>query len=387
MKNRARETLERLSKAGLLRAMRTIEGAQGPRVRIEGAEVLLMCSNDYLGLANHPELKQAAIAATKSYGTGGGASRLVSGTMEPHAELEEKIKSFKGAEAAVVFNSGYSANTGVIPSLIGRSGEVFSDRLNHASINDGCILSRAHLTRYSHADIDSLRKSLEASNRDVKLIVTDSVFSMDGDLAPLREIIDLARSHGAMLYVDDAHATGVLGEHGTGSLEHLGINDDSVIEMGTFGKALGSFGAYVAGKSEVIELLVNRARPFIYTTALPPMVCAATIKAIEIVEKEPERRRRLSDNALHLRSLLNEAGLDTLNTETHIIPVLLGTARAASEASLKLFKEGVFVQAIRPPTVPDGTARLRVTVTSEHTADEISFAAEKIIEAACEASA
>lgn len=379
MRDEILEEISRLSSFGLKRSLKLVEGPQGPRVTMGGRDVILMCSNDYLGLANHPLVKQAAIEAVEKWGAGAGASRLVSGNMEPHIMLEERIREFKGAEAALLFNSGYNANMGVITALADRTAEVFSDRLNHASIVDACILSRAKVKRYPNRDIDALEGLLKASKAKKKLIVTDSVFSMDGTIAPLPAIAGLLERYNAMLLVDDAHATGVLGKGGRGSLEHFGIKDHpSIIQMGTLGKALGSFGAFVTAGRGVIELLTSKARPFIYTTALPPAVCAAARKAIDIVEENPGLIRKLWDNTSIVMNGLLEAGLDTMGTRTPIIPVLIGDNHMALEASRTLLENGVFVQAIRPPTVPDGTARLRVTVTAAHSREDLGRALDAL---------
>ncbi len=380
MINDIREELARLEGLGLRRAFKAVEGPQGPVVKLDGREVILMCSNDYLGLANHPLVKKAAIEATERWGAGAGASRLVSGTMEAHVMLEERIRRFKDAEAVLLFNSGYNANLALLSTLADRTTEVFSDRLNHASIVDACVLSRARVSRYANRDVDALKSLLNKSKAKKKIIITDSVFSMDGTIAPLNEISSLARSCGAMLIIDDAHATGVLG-NGRGSLEHLGIQDPEIIQMGTLGKALGSFGAFVAARKEIIDLLISKARPFIYTTALPPSVCAAAAKAIDLIEEEPSIVKRLWENTEGLRERLCGAGLETLGSRTPIVPVLAGEALRAMKISAALLEKGVFIQGIRPPTVPDGMARLRATLSSAHTADHVEKAATAMIEA------
>ena len=373
------EELERIRGAGLYRDFRTIEGPQGPRVRIGGREVILLCSNNYLGLASHPALMEAAKEAMDRYGFGACASRLVSGTMKIHVELEERVADFKGHEASLLFNSGYHANLGLITALAGKGDTILSDRLNHASLVDGCRLSGATFKRYPHRDMNFLEGLLKRySGRGTTLIVTDGVFSMDGDMAPLRELLWLKERYGAILVIDDAHGTGVLGRSGRGTLEHLGIKDPSIIEVGTFGKAFGSFGAFVAGRREVIDLVRNRARTFIYTTALPPPVCAASLAAIGIVEREPERREALLDKASFMRRALRERGFDILGSETHIIPILIGDPRRCVEVSTRLLEEGIFIQAIRPPTVPLGTSRLRITLTAEHSMEEIGYALETL---------
>lgn len=375
--------LENLKAAGLYRSLRTIEGPQGPRVRIDGKEVILLCSNNYLGLADHPKLKEAAIKAIEKYGVGSGASRLISGTMELHRELENRIARFKNTEAALVFNSGYTSNTSIIPALVGRGDFIFSDKLNHASIIDGCVLSRAEFKRYQHKDVEGLERLLagevhESTLQDVsrKLVVTDSVFSMDGDMAPLPEIVTLAKRYGAMLMVDDAHATGVLGNSGTGSLEAFGLKSDDVIQMGTLGKALGTFGAYVACSRGLIDYLINKARGFIFSTSLPPAVIASAIAAIDLIEEEPWLRKELWDKTRYFKNRLTDMGFDTMGSETPIIPVFVGDAGKAMEFSRRLMEEGVFVSGIRPPTVPEGKSRLRATVMATHSYDDLDRAIE-----------
>lgn len=375
MKEFIREELKRLEEAGLMRRLNTVEGPQGPRVKIKGRELMLLCSNDYLGLANHPAVKAAAALALERFGLGAGASRLVSGSMEPHRELEERIKEFKGTEAALLFNSGYNANLAVITTLAGRDTEIFSDRLNHASIVDGCVLSRARVRRYPNTDMDSLERLLKGSKAARKLVITEGVFSMDGNIAPIKEILGLVDQYGAILILDDAHATGVLGKRGRGTLEHFDIDRPDVVQMGTLGKALGSFGAYIAGSKALVELLISRARPFIYTTALPPAVVAAAKKAIDLAEESCELRDRLRQGSAYLRDGLKEAGIDTFKSSTQIIPVLVGGPAATMETSSKLFEKGLFIQGIRPPTVPPGTGRLRLTVTAGHTKEDLIEAA------------
>ena len=357
-----------LSRQHLVRQERTVRSPQGSRIVIDGVgEVVNLCSNDYLGLAEHSELRRAALHAVERFGVGSGASRLVSGTMELHAELEALIASFNGTDAAILFNSGYAANTGVIPAVVSDRDTIFSDRLNHASIIDGCRLSRARTVVYDHRDMDQLESLLrqEHSSRR-KLIVSDGVFSMDGSLAPLPELVDLAERHNAVLMIDDAHGTGVLGKGGKGISEHFGISGRVTIQMGTLGKALGSFGAYVAGDRNLISYLRNRARSYMFSTSLPPAVCAASIAAIGLVEKEPWRRERLWHNRSILADGLIRMGLAAGSTESPILPVIIGSAERAVQAAETLLSEGVFAPAIRPPTVPEGTSRIRVTVMATH---------------------
>jgi len=380
MNNHIEEELSRLTQAGLARSMTLIESAQGPVVHIGGAEVTLLCSNDYLGLANHPAVKEAAMRAVEEWGLGAGASRLVSGTMPPHLALEERLAAFKQTEAALLFNSGYHANLGCITALCNRTTEVFSDRLNHASITDACVLSRARVRRYANRDVNGLERLLKKSIAKTKVIITDGVFSMDGTIAPLVDIAGLLDRYGATLIVDDAHATGCLGEHGRGTLEHLGVKHPAIIQMGTLGKALGSFGAFIVGDKNLIDLLVSKSRPFIYTTALPPAIAAAAIAAVDIVEAEPQRRARLHENAAFFRNGLIRAGFDTLGSETQIVPILTKDAGRTMEFSRRLLKRGVFIQGIRPPTVPSGSSRLRASISAAHTKAGLDAALNSIIE-------
>ena len=359
----------------LLRSLLRIGSRQGPRVSMNGNEVILLCSNDYLGLAGHPALAQAAHTALERYGAGSGASRLVSGNMDLHGELEHRIAGFKGTEAAILFNSGYAANTGVIPAIAGEHDVILSDALNHASIIDGCRLSRAKTVVYRHGDLDhleSLLKGHAACRR--KLIVTDGVFSMDGDIAPLPGLVALAERYDAMLMVDDAHGTGVLGKRGRGTAEHFGLEGRVHIQMGTLGKAFGSFGAYVAGDRGLIAYLLNSSRSYIFSTSLPPAVCAASIAALEIVEQEPSRRDRLWQNRLRLADGLASQGIGIGASATPIIPIVAGSAENALKAAEGLLAGGVFAAAIRPPTVHDGSSRIRATVMATHSADDIDRA-------------
>ncbi|WP_328754081.1 8-amino-7-oxononanoate synthase [Geomesophilobacter sediminis] len=375
------EELDALAAEGLYRRMRLIAGAQGSRVQLDGKEVLLLCSNNYLGLASHPALKAASAAALEQ-GTGSGAARLVSGNMELHEQLEERLAAFKGTERALLFNTGYAANTGIISALVGRGDTVFSDRLNHASIVDGALLSRATFVRYPHCDTAALEKLLsEKRGKGRCLIVTDGVFSMDGDIAPLAALVGLARRFDALLMVDDAHGSGVLGATGRGSGELCGVTGGIDVQMGTLGKGFGSFGAYAAASAEICDYLVNKARSFIFSTSLPPAVLAASLAAIEVVDSAEGARLRdqLARNAVLFKTRLEQAGFDTMGSQTQIIPVFVGPAETTMEFSQLLLEEGIFVQGIRPPTVPAGSCRLRCTLMATHTEEEIAEAAEKII--------
>ncbi len=366
------DRLRELEGQHLLRRLRLVESEPGPVAMIEGRPVIVMASNNYLGLATHPLLKQAAIAAIARFGVGAGASRLVSGTFPPHQDLEAALARFKTTEASLVFSSGYLANIGLIPSLIGPGGLILADRLCHASLIDGCRLSRATLRVFRHRDLAQLDTLLaRRSPRRETLIVTDGVFSMDGDLAPLPELVALAERYGARLVVDDAHGTGVMGLHGRGTLEHFGVESRIPFHMGTLGKALGTSGAYVAGPHSLIRYLVNTARSFIYTTAPPPGTAAASLAALERLQAEPERRARLWDNRNHFHAGLKALGFRLADSQSPIIPVLIGEPQQALTLAERLLERGVYAPAIRPPTVPAGTSRIRTTVTSEHTREQL----------------
>lgn len=380
------ERLASIKTAGLYRTLRTVDRTT-PQVMVNGKSALLLCSNNYLGLAEHPRLAQAASDAALCYGTSSAASRLVSGNLSLHVQLEDKLMQWKGTEAALLFNSGYAANTGIIAALVGRGDVIFSDRLNHASIVDGALLSGAKLVRYPHNDMQALERLLQQHHSNgLRLIVSDSVFSMDGDVAPLTQLAELAERHQTLLLVDDAHAGGVLGEQGRGSLELCKSAEQVTIQMGTFGKALGSYGAYAACSGLIKEYLINRARSFIFSTSLPPAVLAASLAAIDLVRSgEGEQlRQRLAENGQLLRCLLQEAGLQVPAGTTPIIPVLIGDATTTVRFSTRLLEEGVYVQGIRPPTVPAGTSRLRCTVMASHTPEQIMQAGDAIIRVARE---
>ncbi|MFZ4858750.1 MAG: 8-amino-7-oxononanoate synthase [Desulfuromonadaceae bacterium] len=376
--------LEEIKNRGLLRRTRVINGRQSAHIRCNGQDVMMLCSNNYLGLADHPALAAASIAAIEQYGTSSGASRLVSGTMELHERLERAVAAFKGSEAALVFNSGHAANTGIIPALVGKGDVVFSDRLNHASIIDGILLSGARPVRYPHNDHAALallmEKHLTEASTGRCLIVSDGVFSMDGDIAPLTELVALKRIHGALLMIDDAHGCGVLGERGRGSADLLGVAGDIDIQMGTFGKALGSFGAYAAVSAELRDLLINRARSFIFSTSLPPSVLAASLAAIELIQtpEGDQLRKQLAINTRFFRNSLTEAGFTIPGGTTQIVPIVIGAADTTMQFSEALLAEGFFAQGIRPPTVPAGTSRLRFTLMATHTLDDLTGAVTSI---------
>ncbi|HSM93547.1 MAG TPA: 8-amino-7-oxononanoate synthase [Anaeromyxobacteraceae bacterium] len=360
-----------LEAKGLRRSLETIGPAQGPVVEVGGRSLVNLCSNDYLGLAADARLRRAAAEAALREGAGSGASRLVAGDLPIHGELERAIAAFHGTEAALLFNSGYHANAGLPPALVGRGDAIFSDVLNHASIVDGAILSRADFVRYRHCDVEELSGLLARSTARRKLVVTDAVFSMDGDAAPLREIAALCERHGAMLYVDEAHAVGVLGPTGAGLAEELGVKAQVDVEMGTLGKALGSFGAYAAGERRLRDLLLTRARSFVFTTALPPAACGATLAALAIVRGEPERRARLRALCDRMRAGLTALGFDVSRVVSPIFPVVLGSEARALAAAAGLRDRGWFVRAIRPPTVPAGTSRLRVALSAALTEPQL----------------
>ncbi|MEO7197490.1 MAG: 8-amino-7-oxononanoate synthase [Solirubrobacterales bacterium] len=358
--------------------MRTVETAQGPRVRIDGEEVLLLCSNDYLGLASHPTVAAAAIDAIERWGMGAGASRLVSGNMEPHERLERRLADFHGTESALLFGSGYLANTGIIAALAPRGGTVFSDELNHASIIDGCRLAGAATVVYRHRDLDHLARALDEHGTGGALIVTDGLFSMDGDVAQIAALHELAARHGARLMVDDAHAVGALGPGGRGSVAEAGLDGGVDVLVGTLGKALGSYGAYACVSHEVRELLVNTARPLIFSTALPPACAAAAEAALAVIELQPGLVDRLRANTSTMRSGLAANGLEAGGAGAQIIPVAIGDPDRAVAASRRALAAGVYAQAIRPPTVAAGTSRLRLTVMAGHLQDELRDAARVI---------
>ncbi|MCD6534043.1 MAG: 8-amino-7-oxononanoate synthase [Deltaproteobacteria bacterium] len=360
--------LDGLEDVGQLRFLRTIDGPQQAHTTLDGRPVLLMCSNNYLGLANHPKLRDAAQEAAQRYGCSSGASRLISGTMSLHGELEEALATFKKVPKTLVFNSGYVANLALLTTLVGEGDVIYSDALNHASIVDGCRLSRAQLKVYRHCDTDHLEELLKKTTPDFRrrLIVTDSIFSMDGDIAPLPEIAALARRYDAIVMVDDAHATGVLGVGGRGSGEHFGLDfNDLDIQMGTLGKALGSCGAYVAGAPQFIDYLINKARSFIYSTALPPAALGASLAALELLIEEPGRVERLRSLTGYFRQGLRRLGLEVGHDPTPIVPVVVGDPQLTMDLSAWFLEQGVFIQGIRPPTVAFGQSLLRVTISAD----------------------
>jgi glycine C-acetyltransferase/8-amino-7-oxononanoate synthase len=377
------DRLEELRALGLERRTRVVTGPQGPQVLLDGRPVVLLCSNNYLGLADHPAVRAAAAEAALRWGTGAGASRLVSGTMTVHEELEARLAEFKRTEAAVLFGSGYLANLGVIGALASeRDGLVLSDELNHASIVDGCRLAGAETVVYRHRDAEHAAHLLRAARGRRAVIVTDSVFSMDGDVAPLVSLVEVARQHGAALVVDEAHGTGCCGEAGRGAVAAAGLEGEVDVIVGTLGKALGSYGAYAACSATTARWLVNRARSLIFSTAPPPPALAAADAALDVLEAEPWRVQRLQTNAAVLRAELALAGFETPNSTTQIVPLVVGDAHSAVALTEAALEQGVFAQAIRPPTVPAGTSRLRLAVMATHEPGELRRAARVLARAA-----
>jgi 8-amino-7-oxononanoate synthase len=372
------ERLTELESSGLRRRLRVVDGPQGPEVVLDGRPVLVLCSNNYLGLADHPRLRQAAADAAISLGTSAGASRLISGSMSIHAELEARLAEFKGTEAALLFGSGYLANTGTIAALTQRGEVVFSDELNHASIIDGCRLTGAETFVYRHRDTEHLEWGLRRAGDRAALIATDGVFSMDGDIAPLPELADLARRHRCRLLVDEAHGTGCIGPGGRGSVAAARLSGEVDVIVGTLGKALGGYGAYVCGSAEMVDFLINSARPFIFSTAPPPPAVAAAQAALELLTETPKRVDRLRANAAALRDGLRSHGLEPIGSETQIVPLVVGEADDAMALCERLLAEGLFAQAIRPPTVPPGTSRLRLTTMATHRVADLRRAARMI---------
>ena len=373
--------LERMKRKDSYRWLRTMEGATEARMRVDGREVIVLCSSNYLGLATHPRLKAAAIEATERLGVCSAASRLIAGNNELYRTLEERLARFKGREAALVYSTGYMANLGVISAVVGERDVIYADALSHASIVDGCRLSRAAVKIFPHNDVGALEQLLKSDTRfRRRLIAVDGVYSMDGDLVPLPDLAKLAKQYDALLMLDDAHGTGVLGERGGGTAEHFGLDDpDAVdIEIGTLGKAFGSFGAYVVGSQSLREYLVNRSRSFIFTCALTPPALAAAIAALDLVQQDPSYRQRLWENVRHFREGLHHLGLSTEPSVTHILPVMTHDRQRTMALSERLLELGVFCQGIRPPTVPPGTSRLRFTVTAAHTRDDLDRALEAV---------
>ena len=371
------EALEALRAEGLYRRLRILEGEQTPSARFDGRDVINLSSNNYLGLTTHPKLREAARRAVDTLGAGSGSVRTIAGTMELHMELERKIAAFKKTESAVVFQSGFTANAGTVSSILGKEDLILSDELNHASIIDGARLSRATIKVFPHKDVAALKRLLEETTAvKRRLVITDGVFSMDGDVAPLPEIASLAREHGAIMMIDDAHASGVLGANGRGTVDHYGLHGQVDIQVGTLSKAIGVLGGYVCGSKSLIEFLYHRARPFLFSTSHPPAVAAACLAAFEVLESEPERIERLWSNTRRFKEGLARLGFDTGPSETPITPIVVGEADLAMRFSDRAFERGVFAQGIGYPTVAKGRARLRTIVTATHTEEELDRALE-----------
>jgi len=380
--------LEELRESGLHRRMRHVSGPQGSRVVLDGRPVLLLCSNNYLGLADHPRVREAAADAAMRWGAGAGASRLVSGTMTVHRRLEEALAAFKGTASSVLFGSGYLANLGVVSALASLAGDgalVFSDELNHASIIDGCRLARAEVFVYDHCDVEHLAWGLRRHRGRPGIVVTDSVFSMDGDVAPLVELVELAQRHGLRTVVDEAHATGALGPGGRGAVAEAGLEGQVDVVVGTLGKALGAYGAFAACDAPMRDLLTNTARSLIFSTAPPPPAIAGALAALEVLEEQPEMVDRLRLNADAFRDELAREGFEVAGSTTQIVPLVVGDADLAMAVCEHGIEAGVFAQAIRPPTVPAGTSRLRVAVMATHTREELRAAARTLGRAALRA--
>jgi glycine C-acetyltransferase len=372
------EQLDELKKAGSYFRLRELQSACEPVCRADGREVINLASNNYLGLANHPKLKEAALEAVRKYGAGTGAVRTITGTLDIHMELERRIAGFKNTEACVVFQSGFTANAGTVSSILTPDDHIISDELNHASIIDGCRLSRAKIHVFAHKNIEAAAERLEAL-RDTagrKLLITDGVFSMDGDIGPLPGLVELAEKHGAIMMIDDAHSSGVLGRNGRGTVDHFGLHGRVQVQVGTLSKAIGVLGGYVCGSKDLIEYLYHRARPFLFSTSHPPAVTAACMAAFDLLEQEPERVEWLWENTRYLKARLKEAGFDTGLSETPITPILVGEAKTAHQYSAALFEEGLWATGIGFPTVPKGKARIRTIVTAAHTREHLDRAVE-----------
>ena len=366
------DELKRIKENGLYRQMKYLQSPQQPYVKIAGKSYLMLSSNSYLGLCNDQRLKQAAMDAMEKYGVGSGGSRLTTGSYEVHKKLEDEIAAFKRAEAALLFNTGYMANVGAISSIAGKDWVIFSDRFNHASIVDGCRLSGAKIIIYEHCDASDLEKKAYSHRGRRALVVTDGLFSVDGDIAPLPEIVQVAKKYNMLLMVDDAHATGVLGENGGGTAYYFGLQNEIDIQMGTFSKALASEGGFIAGNRGLIDYLANKARSFIFSTALAPATVAVSLRALEIVQAEPRLRQSLIANSAWFREKLREIGFEIMDFPTPIISIVLGPPDLTVNFSNRLMEKNIFVSAIRPPTVPQGTSRLRINLMATHTADDLA---------------
>jgi glycine C-acetyltransferase len=372
------EQLDAWRKAGTYQRLRVLQSACEPVAIFDGKEVINLASNNYLGLADHPKLVEAAVAAAKKYGAGSGAVRTISGTMSIHLELEEKIAAFKKSEACVVFQSGFAANAGTVSAVLGPEDHIISDQLNHASIIDGARLSKAKIHVFPHRDTAAAETILKelAGAPGHKLLITDGVFSMDGDIAPLPKLVEIAESHGAIMMIDDAHSSGVLGRNGRGTVDHFGMHGRVDIQVGTLSKAIGVLGGYVCGSRDLIDFLHARARPFLFSTSHPPSVAASCIAAFDILENEPERIERLWENTRYFKGQLSATGFNTGESETPITPIMVGEAKKAHEFSKELFDNGMLATGIGYPTVPEGKARIRTIVTATHTREMLDRALE-----------
>jgi glycine C-acetyltransferase len=377
------DQLNELRKKGTAFTLRVLEDAQAPECTFEGKRVINLASNNYLGLTTHPKLREAALEAVRKFGAGSGAVRTVSGTMSIHMELEEKIARFKNVEACVVFQSGFTANAGTVSAILGKGDFIISDELNHASIIDGARLSKATIKIFRHKDVAQAEELLKevAGEPGRKLIITDGVFSMDGDIGPLPALCDLAEKYGAIMMVDDAHSSGVLGRNGRGTIDHFNVHGRVDVQVGTLSKAIGAMGGYVCGSRDLIEFLYNRGRPFLFSTSHPPAVTAACIAAFDVLEQEPELIDKLWDNTRYFKKELgnlgfNVGGVNTPASETPITPIIVGEGRLAMQFSSELFNEGVFTPGIAYPVVPEGKARLRTIMTATHTRDQLDRALE-----------
>lgn len=372
------EQLDAWRKAGTFQRLRVLESACEPESRVDGREVINLASNNYLGLADHPKLIEAAVKAAKQYGAGSGAVRTISGTMSLHMELERRIAAFKNVEACVVFQSGFAANAGTVSAILGKEDHIVSDALNHASIIDGARLSKAKVHVFAHRDAEAADKILEdlAGQPGRKLLITDGVFSMDGDIGPLPALVEAAERHGAIMMIDDAHSSGVLGRNGRGTVDHFHLHGRVNIQVGTLSKAIGVLGGYVCGSRDLIEFLYHRARPFLFSTSHPPSVAASCLAAFDILENEPERIEKLWENTRHFKKGLASAGFNTGASETPITPIMVGEAKTAHAFSKALFENGLFATGIGFPTVPEGKARVRTIVTSTHSTEMLDRALE-----------
>ena len=372
------EQLEAWRQAGTYQKLRELETACAPLCRFDGRDVINLASNNYLGLTNHPKLVEAALEATRRFGVGSGAVRTIAGTMSIHLELERRIAQFKHVEACVVFQSGFAANAGTVAAILGPEDHIISDELNHASIIDGCRLSKAKIHVFPHRDSAAADRILAelAATPGRKLLITDGVFSMDGDIAPLPALVAAARRHGAIMMIDDAHSSGVLGRNGRGTVDHFGLHGQVDIQVGTLSKAIGALGGYVCGSRDLIEYLYQRARPFLFSTSHPPAVAASCLAAFDLLEEEPERIDSLWNNTRYFKDALNAAGFRTGASESPITPIMVGEATLAHAFSKALFEEGVLATGIGYPTVPHGKARIRTIVTATHTETELSRALE-----------